>query len=181
MADKEKNLYYLDDLSGYKVDSDYSDVRGWDLYDSTGRSIGKIDGLLANKATERVVYLDVEVGEELKKEPHDTYQVPANEGAHEFINKEGENHLIIPVGMVDIDDANKKVIARNLDYKTFASARRFSAGIDISPDYEQNMLRHYTTEKSLGSATDDDFYGRPEFENPWRRNANNKNFKRSDC
>lgn len=181
MADKERNLYYLDDLSGYKVDSDYSDVRGWELHDSTGRTIGKIDGLLANKATERVVYLDVEVGDEFKKESHEPYQVPANEGAHEFINKEGENHLIVPIGMVDIDDDNKKVLARSLDYKTFTSARRFSAGIDISPDYEQKMLRHYTNEKALGRGHEDDFYGRPEFENPWRRNPQDKNYKRSDC
>jgi hypothetical protein len=31
---KNKNLYYLEELSDYKVASEYSDVRGWDVIDA---------------------------------------------------------------------------------------------------------------------------------------------------
>lgn len=30
-TNKNKNLVYLDELSGYKVASDYPDIKGWDV------------------------------------------------------------------------------------------------------------------------------------------------------
>ncbi len=54
-----KHLFYLNELSDYKVASDDPDVRGWKVKDSDNRVIGKVDNLLVNKNTERVVYLDV--------------------------------------------------------------------------------------------------------------------------
>ena len=94
-----KNLLNLVELSGYKVAENYNDVRGWDVKDAYNRIIGKVDHLLVNKTSERVVYLDVEVDEALIEEGFKTYQDKVSEGVHEFLNKEGENHLIIPIGM----------------------------------------------------------------------------------
>ncbi|MDQ6890962.1 MAG: PRC-barrel domain-containing protein [Bacteroidota bacterium] len=70
MADKNKNLYYLHELSGYKVADDYPDVRDWKVEDANGRLVGKVDGLLVNKTAERVVYLDVEVDKSIIEEGH---------------------------------------------------------------------------------------------------------------
>jgi hypothetical protein len=64
MTDTNKNLFNLDELSGYKVAENYSDVRGWDVKDANNRTIGKVDHLLVNKTAERVVYLDVEVDDQ---------------------------------------------------------------------------------------------------------------------
>ncbi len=61
MTEKNKDLYNLHDLSGYKVAEDYADVRDWEVIDVDKRTIGKVDGLLVSKQAERVVYLDVEV------------------------------------------------------------------------------------------------------------------------
>ena len=58
MTDTNKNLFNLDELSGYKVADDYSDVRGWDVKDANDRIIGKVEHLLVNKIAERVVYLE---------------------------------------------------------------------------------------------------------------------------
>jgi enhancing lycopene biosynthesis protein 2 len=41
------------------------------------------------------------------------------------LNKEGENHLIIPIGMVIIDEKNKLVNTNQIDSSTFAKANRF--------------------------------------------------------
>jgi predicted RNA-binding protein (virulence factor B family) len=76
-----------------------SDVRGWDVKDANNRTIGKVDHLLVNKIAERVVYLDVEVDELLIEDGHNTYQTKVSDGVHQFLNKDGENHLIIPIGM----------------------------------------------------------------------------------
>jgi hypothetical protein len=80
MTDTNKNLFNLDELSGYKVAENYHDVRGWDVKDANNRTIGKVDHLLVNKIAERVVYLDVEVDESLIEDEHNTYQNRASEG-----------------------------------------------------------------------------------------------------
>ncbi len=55
MTDKNKNLYYLHELSDYKVADNYADVRGWEVKDAGNRTIGQVEGLIVNKKAERVV------------------------------------------------------------------------------------------------------------------------------
>jgi len=164
MADR--NLYYLHELSDYKVASDYPDVRGWEVKDADKRTIGTVDNLLVNKKAERVVYLDVEVDSELIEEGHNTYQTPANEGVHTFLNKDGENHIIIPIGMAIIDEENKLVTTNQIDSSTFAKTKRFRKGDVIGFDYELNVVRHYKGDDTIhGSDSSDEFYNREEFDN----------------
>lgn len=169
MTDTNKNLFNLDELSGYKVADDYSDVRGWDVKDANDRTIGKVDHLLVNKIAERVVYLDVEVDEALIKNGHDTYETKVSDGVHQFLNKDGENHLIIPIGMADIDDENKEVITKQIDSLTFAKAKRFRKGDLLDFDYELNLVRHYRGDNTIQSSDSDEFYNREEFKNTFRR------------
>lgn len=169
MTDTNKNLFNLDELSGYKVADDYSDVRGWAVKDANDRAIGKVDHLLVNKIAERVVYLDVEVDEALIENGHDTYETRVSDGVHQFLNKDGENHLIIPIGMADIDDENKEVITKQIDSLTFAKAKRFRKGDVLDFDYELNLVRHYRGDDTIQSSDSDEFYNREEFKNTFRR------------
>lgn len=165
MSEKNKNLYYLDDLSNYKVDSDDSDVRGWEVRDTDSRTIGKVDRLLANKETKQVVYLDIEVDKSLIEDGHEVYAKPASEGAHEFLNKEGENHLIIPIGLVQLDEENKKVLTNEIDHTTFAKTKRYRKGSELDRKYEITVLGQYFPEKTIDedSLEDREFYNREEF------------------
>lgn len=166
MTDTNKNLFNLDELSGYKVADDYHDVRGWDVKDANNRTIGKVDHLLVNKIAERVVYLDVEVDESLIEDEHNTYQKHASDGVHEFLNKDGENHLIIPIGMADFDEENKLVNTNQIDSSTFAKTKRFKKGEDLDFGYELNVVRHYRGDNNIHSTnTVDGFYDREEFNN----------------
>lgn len=170
MTDTNKNLFKLDELSGYKVAKNYSDVRGWDVKDANNRTIGKVDHLLVNKTAERVVYLDVEVDTSLIEEEHNTYQDRASDGVHEFLNKEGENHLIIPIGMADIDEANKIVSTNQIDSSTFARTKRFQKGDVIDFGYELNTIRHYRGDNTIHSSNAaDGFYDREEFNNSFHK------------
>jgi len=170
MTDTIKNLYNLDELSDYKVARDYCDVRGWDVRDDNNRTIGKVDHLLVNKIAERVVYLDVEVDEKLIEEGHNTYQVRVSDGVHEFLNKDGENHLIIPIGMAIIDERNKLVTTNQIDSSTFAKAKRFRTGDVIEFGYELVLIRHYKGDDTIHSSNViDGFYNREEFNNFHRR------------
>ena len=166
MKDKNKNLYYLHDLSDYKVADDYADVRDWEVIDADKRTIGKVDGLLVNKEAERVVYLDIEVDKSLIEAGHQTYTNPANKGVHEFLNKDGENHLIIPIGMVTLDVDNKKVHSKQIDYTTFAKTKRFKKGDDLERSYELMVLPHYFPGNKFEEESDSDkqFYNRKEFD-----------------
>jgi hypothetical protein len=166
MTDTNKNLFNLDELSGYEVAENYNDVLGWDVKDANDRIIGKVDHLLVNKTAERVVYLDVEVDTTVIEEGHETYNNRVSGGVHEFLNKEGENHLIIPIGMVIIDKKNKLVNTNQIDSSTFAKANRFKKGDLIDFEYELNLLRHYRGDNTIhNSNSTDGFYDRQEFNN----------------
>jgi len=165
MEGKNKNLYYLHELSNYKVADQYSDVSDWEVIDANQRTIGKVDGLLVNKDAERVVYLDVEVDTSLIEAGHEIYATPANKGVHEFLNEEGENHLIIPIGMVTLDENNKKVHTNQIDYTTFAKTKRFKKGVELERSYELMVLPHYFPDNKFDEESDSDnqFYNRKEF------------------
>jgi hypothetical protein len=173
MSDKNRNLHYLDELSGYKVASDYADIRGWDVKDADHRTIGKVDHLLVNKESERVVYIDVEVNDSIIEDGHDPYQRSASDGVHEFVNKEGENHLIIPIGMAHIDEDNKHVITNEIDGSTFARTRRFRKGDDFDFEYERDVIRTYRGDPEDDYTNDDDFYKRKEFDTRYRHGGSN--------
>ena len=170
MTDTNKNLFNLDELSGYKVAENYTDVRGWDVKDANDRTIGKVDHLMVNKIAERVVYLDVEVDETLIEEGHNTYQTRVSDGVHEFLNKDGENHLIIPIGMAIIDEKNKNVFTNQIDSSNFAKAKRFRKGDVLDLDYELNTFRHYRGDANIHSLNmHDGFYNREEFNDNFHR------------
>lgn len=170
----EKNLYYLDELSDYKVAENYCDVRGWEVKDADNRIIGKVDDLMVNKKAERVVYLDVAVEKDLIENGHDTYAVPASEGVHEFLNKDGDNHIVIPVGLVTLDEENQLVLTNEINYTTFAKANRFKKGIVISREFEINMMRNYAPDAIVDGnfSIGDRFYDGKEFENTLKRDRN---------
>jgi hypothetical protein len=170
MTGKNKNLFNLDELSGYTVAENYSDVRGWDVKDANDRTVGKVDHLLVNKTAKRVVYLDVEVDESVIEVGHNTYQNLVSDGVHQFLNKDGENHLIIPIGMAVIDEKNKLINTNQIDSSTFAKAKRFRKGDIIDFEYELNVVRHYRGDNSVQSLNAvDEFYDREEFNNTFHK------------
>lgn len=166
MTDKKnKNLFYLHDLSDYKVADDYPDVRSWEVKDASSRTVGKVDGLLVNKTAERVVYLDVEVDKEVIQTGHETYAAKASDGVHGFRNEDGESHLIVPIGMVNLDEENKIVHAQQINYETFSTTSRFKKGADLNRDYELTVFESYLPNNADNRYDNEseDFYNRKEF------------------
>lgn len=146
MSDKKehrKHLYYLDELSDYKVDSDDPDVRGWPVKDAEGRVVGKVDNLLVSKEKERVLYLDVEVDTSIIDANHDPYGTPTSTEVHEFLNKDGENHLILPIGLAHLNVDDNFVHSDKINYQTFAETKRMAKGYDVDRDYEKVVLKSY--------------------------------------
>lgn len=165
MKNENKNLYYLHELTDYKVADNYADVRDWQVVDSDNRFIGKVDGLLVSKQAERVVYLDVEVDQSVIEAGHEAYGKPTTEGIHEFLNEDGENHLIIPIGVVTLDENLSKVHCNGINYSMFAKTKRFKKGTELSRSYELMVLPNDEDQTSYENETDTDpsFYSRKEF------------------
>lgn len=168
MGNKERNLYRLDELSDYKIASNYSDVRGWKIVDSDNRTIGKIDNLWVNKDMQRVVYLDVNLDkgliEDKHKEVHDALEY---DNGKEFIYKDGDSHIIIPIGSVNINKDTKTVMANGIGYETFRKTSRYNRQNDFDREYERSVLKSYypVDESGFNSDIDDDsFYNRREFD-----------------
>lgn len=143
MTNDKRNLFYLHELSDYKVASKDPDVRGWDVKDADNRVIGKVDNLLVNKRKDRVVYLDVEVDETIIEANHDPYGTPSNTGVHEFINKDGENHIIIPIGLVRLDEDQKFVYTDSINHQTFSETKRMEKGQVVDRQYETVVMESY--------------------------------------
>ncbi len=163
---KDRVIYYLDELSDYKVADSHKDVHGWEVKDATGRIIGKVDNLLVNKNTERVVYLDVEVDESIISANVKPYRFKGKEEVHEFMNEVGENHIIIPIGMTTLDLENKIVSTNKINYETFTQTKRLKKGMPVNRDYERDVLGSYTRpEIDTIYPEDDIFYNRDEFGN----------------
>lgn len=139
----KRNLFYLHELSDYKVASKDPDVRGWDVKDADNRVIGKVDNLLVNKRKDRVVYLDVEVDETIIDANHDPFGRPSNAEVHEFINKDGENHLIIPVGLVRLNEDQKYVYTDSINHQTFSETKRMEKGHLVDRQYETVVMESY--------------------------------------
>lgn len=164
------NLAYLHELSDYKVSDRDKDVRGWPLKDAKGEYIGQVDNLLISKSDERVVYLDVEVDEDIVKAGHKPYSRSAEEGVHQFLNKDGENHLIVPVGMVSLDLDEEIVNTPNIGKTVFSETKRFEKGSLIERHYETNILESYHRDSNLDfkpeerKANDTGLYKRKEYQ-----------------
>lgn len=173
MTDRKENrkhLYYLNELSDFKVDSDDPDVRGWIVKDVDNRTVGKVDNLLVSKEKKRVLYLDIEVDKSIIDANHDPYGKSSSE-VHEFINKDGENHLILPIGMARLNLDEKYVYSDKLNHQTFAETKRMAKGYDVDRDYEVVVLEsynrdfdrdrsEYNKDRNLGTgSTDSDITG----------------------
>lgn len=140
---RDKHLFYLNELSDYKVKSEDPDVRGWEVKDVDNRVIGKVDNLLVNKNTERVVYLDIEVDKSIIEANHEPYRSSASEGVHEFMNKDGEDHIIIPVDLVKVNEDDKFVYTDKVNHRTFAETKRIKKGSNVNREYETIVSESY--------------------------------------
>lgn len=167
MENKDRNLYRLDELSDYKIASNYSDVRGWKIVDSDNRTIGTIDNLWVNKDMQRVVYLDVNVDKKLIEDSRNiVHEAIANDNGREFVYKDGDSHIIIPIGSVSINKDTKIVMTNGIRYDTLISTSRYNNQNNFDRNYERRVMNsYYPDDISSFSSDDDSFYRRREFDN----------------
>lgn len=151
---KNKNLVYLSELKDYKVASGYPDIRGWVVRDADKRVVGKVDNLLINKSLDRVVYVDVEVDQTIIDSRHDPYGKPADPEIKEFVNQDGQNHIIVPIGLLELEEDEKYIFTSRITHQTFAETKRIERGADLDRHYEETVLSSYN--RPSPAETEDD-------------------------
>ncbi len=160
MADKKhhtnRRLQYLSDLKDYKMAKGDPDVRGWTVVDADNTSVGTIAGLLADPVREKVIYLDVDIRDDILSPEHDPFDAQHEDGIHEYQDKEGEIHMIIPVGAAHIDRSNKKVIADGIDQAALREfpSYRYRKNTPIHPDYERKVKDEYLRRRGYVESED---------------------------
>lgn len=145
-------LNFLEDLSDYKVASDDPDVRGWELVDRDNHTLGKVEHLLADVERKRVRYLDVAPDKALLDEDHEAYKASSGKGAHEYRDRTGEVHMIIPIGMARLDGDNKRVIADKVDKSTFLGSPSYPKDEGFSREHEAEVRNYYEDPESHRAA-----------------------------
>jgi hypothetical protein len=92
--------------------------------------------------------------------------VIANDNGKEFVYKEGDSHIIIPIGSVNINKDTKIVMANSIGYDTFRNTSRYNTQNNFDRDYERRVMKSYYSDNDPGYNSDDDaFYNRREFDN----------------
>src|SRR5690606_12429654 len=123
MKNSENHLHRLEELKEYHDTTDYTDIRNWNVRDLDDRVIGTVDSLVVDLVTKSVVYVDIEVDDSIISANHDSDSSPGE--LKEFNNKAGDTHIIIPIGMMDIDLSRHRVRALGLNHRSFSDAPRY--------------------------------------------------------
>ena len=89
-GNSDSRLARLDELDDYKVANGEPDPRGWEVRASDGRTIGKVDSLIADTGAMKVRYLDVELD-------RDALKLQEN------------RHVLIPIGGATLDETDDVV------------------------------------------------------------------------
>ncbi|HKJ78602.1 MAG TPA: PRC-barrel domain-containing protein, partial [Prolixibacteraceae bacterium] len=132
------------------------DVTGWEVCDANNDKVGKVSGLLVDPKKERVVYLDVDVNDNLISESHDPFDAQHHDGVHEYQDKKGDIHMIVPVGVAHLDKEHKTVVSDGIDMGALRNfpSYRYRKGTPIHPDYERKVLDETRRQKKYTETED---------------------------
>jgi len=124
----------LEDLTKYKVADGYDNVTRWKVIAGKNLQIGKVRALIASKELERVLYLDIEVAENMMNED----------------NHHNNSHLyiLVPIGLAKLDHDAKTVNVDAIDAEAFVSYPRYD-GLDVHIDYEYLIHQYYSAHPEI--------------------------------
>ncbi len=148
---QNKNLQFLENLSGYQVHHDDVDPRGYTVRLDTGESIGEVEGLLADVNANLVRYIEVEVDAEMRSQHTNGHY------------SDKDQHALIPVGVVRIDRENRAVYVSGMLVKDLIDYPRFNRENGYTTDYEIRTNDYLSDVHDSGSSYDRERYSTDEY------------------
>lgn len=113
-------LRRLDKEHDYKVAHDSTDIRGWKVKDASGQQVGKIDGLLFEPADNEVRYAIAEIDNRC---------------------------VLLPVGMIDLDDRDHEVLARGYSKERLLTLREYREADFNETEEREHYMAHVPEHK----------------------------------
>ena len=119
--------------SGYKVADGSPDIRGWSVMDSSGGTIGKVNGLLFDDNDQLVRYA--------------------------LVDSKDRGEVMLPIGQIDVDDDARTIRATGIGADRVASLPTYNEG-SFNEEYERNTYKSFVPS---WNATDKLDYHRQDF------------------
>lgn len=137
-------LARLDELDDFKITEGDPDPRGWDVQAADGRTVGKVDTLIADIGAMKVRYLDVELDEKA-------------------LGLEEPRHVLIPIGGATLDEKEDAVYIGRLpstQLRTLPPYRHTK----LTRQEEQFYRQRFDTSYKPPAEVDADFYAHEHFD-----------------
>lgn len=143
---KVRRLSYLDKLDDYKVHSDDPDVRDWDVYSSSGEKIGEVENLVVDQDDKVVRYVVVELEDDLYRDRDRSFFERVSDSVRDFFGDDDDQHILIPVGRLELDTENERLIATGMNSRQYAGGPRYRYDKEsfFSPGYEVAVAQYCT-------------------------------------
>jgi stress response protein YsnF len=152
LDDNTTDYNRLEELGGsdYEVVDGQPNIKGWDVKNAQGQSIGDVDELLFNPASRKVRYMVVDTD--------------AND-----LNLEGRK-VLVPIGVAELHEDDDDVIIPNVTAEQLRMLPTYD-GTQLSPDTERSIIGTFEGFGVAGFAagayantTDEDFYKHEHFD-----------------
>ena len=132
MADKNYNNR-LQKLKGsdYEIRDGYTDIRGWDVKDASGRTIGEVDELLFDPESRRVRYMVVDL------EDND-------------FNLD-ERDVLLPIGVAQLHEKEDDVIVSNITAEQLRALPEYDED-NFDTEHEHGIRNVFAGWSGLGMA-----------------------------
>lgn len=158
MASENKRKYRLQELGGsdFEMVDGEPDIRGWDVKNSSGESIGDVDELIFDAQTQKIRYMVVDLDE------NDDLDLDDRE-------------VLIPIGMANLDPEEKDVVLTNITLEQLRALPDYDED-NLGPEVERAVCTALGRTDMLTSdpGLDEGFYRHDQFNTDYRireRNA----------
>jgi len=149
---------YLQNLKGsdFEIADDQPDITGWEITDSLGNELGEVEDLIFDSNARKVRYIvaSLEI-----------------DGGLITDTQEDSRLVLIPIGIVDLDEEDDEVIVPEASAAFLATLPRYEPGKIISPAEELAVRYAFLGQDSLPNADavvyeqhPDDFYNHGHFD-----------------
>ncbi|MCP9237579.1 PRC-barrel domain-containing protein [Lewinella sp. JB7] len=146
-------LKFLDEISGYKVHHDDVDPRGYTVKLQSGESIGEVEGLLADTDAKLVRYVEVEIDDDIiERHDRDLYN-------------EKDRHVLVPVGLIRIDQDDRSVVVSGIPYDRFNNYPRYERDRGYTTSHEIDTTDYLSDFHEFGKNHDRSRYATDNFRN----------------
>lgn len=118
--------------SDFEVRDGYTDIRGWDVKDNSGRTIGEVDELLFDPATRKVRYMIVDLDD--------------NE-----LGVDDDHDVLIPIGVAELHKDDDDVIIPNISADQLRSLPKYDED-HFTSEHEQTIRNVFSGMGVAGAA-----------------------------